>query len=125
MIADRERYLSLETRRKNGQAVRTPVWFAQAPAGPGTPVLYVYTLADSGTAKRIRRSAVSRIAPCNARGSVSGPWLDASAAIVTGAEADRGMRLINRKYWPWKQILDLSVLLSRRHERVVLAIRPA
>ena len=36
-----------------------------------------------------------------------------------------GMRLINRKYWPWKQILDLSVLLSRRHERVVLAIRPA
>ena len=25
---------------------------------------------------------------------------------------------------PWKQILDLSALLFRRHERIMLAIRP-
>jgi PPOX class probable F420-dependent enzyme len=125
MVPDRERYMSLETCRKSGQVVRTPVWFAAAPAGTGAPVLYVYTLADSGKAKRIRRSRVSRIAPCNARGSVTGPWLDTSAVIVTGVEADRGMRLINRKYWPWKQVLDLSVLLFHRHERVVIAIRSA
>jgi hypothetical protein len=31
------------------------------------------------------------------------------------------MRLINRKYRPWKQILDLSALLFRRPERIAVA----
>ncbi len=117
------RYLNLESFRKNGQGVRTPVWFA---AGvDGGPVLYVYTIADSGKAKRIRRSGAVRIAVCDARGNVTGRWVDARAAIVAGEAAARGMRLINRKYRPWKQVLDLSVLLFVRHRRIVLAIRPA
>jgi hypothetical protein len=66
-----------------------------------------------------------KIAPCDARGNTAGPWIDARAEIVSGAEFDHGMRLINRKYRPWKQILDLSVLLFRRRQRIVLAIRPA
>jgi hypothetical protein len=34
------------------------------------------------------------------------------------------MGLINRKYRPLKQLLDLSARLFRRHERIVLVIRP-
>jgi PPOX class probable F420-dependent enzyme len=123
-----QRYLNLETYRKNGQPVRTPVWFASAPgavSGVGAPTLYVYTMANAGKAKRIRRTGASKVAACNARGGLTGPWIDTHAEIVVGEEFARGMRLINRKYRPWKQILDLSVLLFRRHERVVLAIRPA
>jgi hypothetical protein len=45
----------------------------------------------------------------------------ARAEIVGAEEYGLGMRLINHKYWPWKQVLDLFV----RHERVVIAIRPA
>jgi hypothetical protein len=33
------------------------------------------------------------------------------------------MRLLNRKYRPWKQILDLSVLLFPRHRRIMIAIQ--
>jgi hypothetical protein len=33
------------------------------------------------------------------------------------------MRLLNRKYWPVKQILDLSLLLFPRHQRVMISIR--
>jgi uncharacterized protein len=123
---DGEKYLSLETYRRSGKGVRTPVWFAVAPANaPAVDAqrLYVYTTADSGKAKRIRRSGVVKIAPCNARGNVSGQWIDAQADIVSGEEFAHGMRLINRKYRPWKQILDLSALLFHRHERVMLAIR--
>ena len=127
-----QKYLSLESYRANGTGVRTPVWFAAAPTGspgattptlPTLPTLYVYATADSGKAKRIRRSGAIKIAPCDARGNVTGPWAQAHAEIVTGDEFARGMRLINRKYCPWKQILDLVVRLFPRHPRIVLAIR--
>jgi PPOX class probable F420-dependent enzyme len=118
-----QRYLSLETYRKNGNGVRTPVWFAAAPAVE--PTFYVYSTADSGKAKRLRRTGAVRIAPCNARGRVTGAWIAARAVIVGGEEFGAGMRLLNRKYRPWKQILDLSVQLFARHERVMIAIRPA
>jgi hypothetical protein len=121
---DAGKYLCLETYRKSGKGVRTPVWFAAAPAeAPDADTLYVYTNADSGKAKRIRHAQAVRIAPCDARGNVTDSWIDARAEI-TGAEAfDRGMRLLNRKYWPWKQLLDFFARLSLRHKRVMLAIR--
>ncbi len=120
-----QRYLNLETYRRSGKGVRTPVWFAAAPDEAEGPKLYVYTIADSGKAKRIRRTGVVRIAPCDARGKVTGAWMAARAEIVGGEAFERGMRLLNRKYRPWKQILDLSVLLFARHQRVMIAIRPA
>jgi hypothetical protein len=120
-----QRYLSLETYRKNGQGVRTPVWFA-TPTDAGTviPTVYVYTTADTGKAKRIRSNGAVRVAPCDARGNVTGPWIDACAKMVTGEEAVRGMRLLDRKYFPWKQMLRVFALFGRRRERIAFAIRP-
>jgi hypothetical protein len=122
MLDHGEKYISLETYRRDGTGVRTPVWFAHAPATAGAVTLYVYTVADSGKAKRIRRTGTVRIAPCNARGKITGAWVAARASIVGEAEFALGMRLLNRKYWPWRQILDLFVLLFPRHERIVIAI---
>ena len=115
-----ERYLNLESFRKSGQVVRTPVWFA---AEPGNAALYVYSTADSGKAKRIRRSGAVRVAPCDARGKVTGPWIDARASIVDGAAFRHGMQLINRKYRPWKQILDLLARFRRQDGRIGIVIR--
>jgi PPOX class probable F420-dependent enzyme len=120
-----KRYLNLETYRKSGKGVRTPVWFAEAPEEPTGPRLYVYTTSDAGKAKRIRRTGVVKIAPCNATGKVTGGWIPARAELVGGDAFVRGMTLLNRKYWPWKRILDLSARLFSRHQRVMIAIRPA
>lgn len=120
MFAD-QKYLSLESYRKTGKAVRTPVWFAAAPDDPEGPVIYVYSTADSGKAKRIRREGTVKIALCDSRGRITGEWLAAHAAIVTDV---RGMALLNRKYRPWKPMMDLFVRLFVRHERVMIAIRP-
>jgi uncharacterized protein len=119
-----KRYLSLETYRKNGKGVRTPVWFAVAPMrGGGAPEkIYFYTTADSGKVKRIRNRGVARIATCSTLGRITSSWLDVRVEIVSGEEAHLGMRLINWKYIPWKQILDLLSLFGR-HKRIVLAIR--
>jgi uncharacterized protein len=115
-----KRYLTLETYRKTGAAIRTPVWFA---ADPTTPALYVYSTADSGKAKRIRHTQAVKIAACDIRGRVTGPWIDAHAEIVTGEAFAHGMALIDRKYRPWKQLLDLFARLSPKHERIMLTIR--
>ncbi len=117
-----QKYLNLETFRRDGRGVRTPLWFAAAPGAD--PVLYVYSLSSSGKVKRLRRSPDARIAPCESRGKVTGDWIPVHAEVVAGTERDDGMRLLDRKYWPWKSLLNATVLLLKRHERVVIAIRP-
>lgn len=114
-----QRYLNLESFRKNGTGIRTPLWFAQ-----DGETIFVYTTADSGKAKRIRRDVAVNIAPCDMRGNLSGAWIAARATPVTGAEFDRGMMLLDRKYFPWKQMLNLMAWFRPR-PRVVIAIRAA
>jgi PPOX class probable F420-dependent enzyme len=121
------KYLNLETFKKNGDGVKTPVWFAadtSASLDSTEARLYVYTIGVSGKVKRIRNNGRVRVAPCNARGGVLGDWVDARAEIVTGAEAEHGMQLLNKKYVPWKQLLDFFAMFRRR-ERTVFAVRPA
>jgi uncharacterized protein len=118
------KYLNLETFKKNGEGMRTPIWFAADPSVAldfSAAKLYVYTIGDTGKVKRIRNNPRVRIAPCDMRGKVLGEWVDARAEIVTGEEAARGMRLLNKKYFPLKQILGLFALFSRR-ERIVIAL---
>ena len=121
------KYLNLETFKKSGEGVKTPVWFAADPAASldsNDAKLYVYTIGVSGKVKRIRNNPRVRIAPCDMRGRVLGEWVEARVAILTGEEAARGMRLLNKKYFPWRQMLDFFAMFRRR-ERTVFAIRPA
>ena len=122
-----QKYLNLETFKKSGDGVKTPVWFAAEPSAKldsSDAKLYVYTIGVSGKVKRIRNNSRVRIAPCDMRGRLKGEWVDARAEIVTGAEAERGMGLLNQKYVPWKQLLDFFASFRKR-ERTVFAIRPA
>ena len=121
------KYLNLETFKKSGDGVKTPVWFAadtSASLDSTEARLYVYTVGVSGKVKRIRNNGRVRIAPCNARGGVLGDWVEARAEIVAGAQAEHGMQLLNKKYVPWKQLLDFFASFRRR-ERTVFAVRPA
>lgn len=122
-----QKYLNLETFKKSGEGVKTPVWFAAEPSAKldsADAKLYVYTIGVSGKVKRIRNNSSIKIAPCNMRGDVHGEWVPALAEIVSGAEAVRGMQLLNRKYLPWKQLLDFFAMFRKR-ERTVFVIRPA
>lgn len=118
------KYFSLETFRKTGVGVRTPVWFAEDPASSspsGVTRFYVYTLPDSGKVRRIRNNAKVRINPCTMRGDLRGAWVDARARICSGDEQAKGQALLNQKYGLPKRIGDF---FSRLRGRVqcVLAI---
>ena len=51
-------YIRLETFKKNGQAVPTPVWFVVE-----DDMLYVRSYANSGKVKRMRNNSYLKIAP--------------------------------------------------------------
>ena len=112
-----QRYLNLESWKRDGTPVQTPVWFAEDHG-----VLYVYTLAKAGKVKRIRRNPRIRLAPCTMRGTVTGPWVEAEATIGDATTATHGHTLLRHKYGWMKRMGDLFSRLLHR-ERVVITIR--
>ena len=121
-----KKYLNLETFKKNGDGVKTPVWFAADPSvglDSGGAKIYTYTIGVSGKVKRVRNNPRVKIAPCDMRGNLLGDWVEARVEIISGEEAAQGMQLLNKKYFPWNQLLAVFASFSRR-ERIVFAIRP-
>src|SRR5271169_6426099 len=113
------KYLNLETFRKTGVGVRTPVWFAQEATRP--TVFYIYSLPDSGKVKRIRNNPKVRVAPCDTRGNLRGAWVDGSARLCQGDEAALGQQLLRRKYG-WLKIVGDFFSRLRGRTQVVIAI---
>ena len=113
-----QKYMSVETFKKNGQGVKTPVWFVLH-----NDALYLYTEADSWKVKRIRNNPRVRVAVCSVRGVVKGPWLDATASIVEGDERLVADRLLDRKY-VLKVIFNVLSRINR-HRRAMIKIEAA
>ena len=91
---EKQNYLNIETVRKNGQAVKTPVWFVQ-----DEETFFVWTQANAGKAKRIRNNGAVRIAPCTSSGEVLGEWLPAKAQTNEAPEAISDLeKLMKKKY---------------------------
>jgi PPOX class probable F420-dependent enzyme len=114
------KYISLETFRKTGVGVRTPVWFAADPSAPD--MFYVYTEADAGKVKRIRNNPKVRVAPSDMRGNVKGAWVDGQAGMCQGEEAAKAQDLLRRKYG-WMKITGDFFSRLRGHKQAILQIR--
>lgn len=109
-----QKYLSLASFRKNGQAVRTPLWFAEQGGK-----LYLMTRNDSWKYKRICNNPRVMVAPCTARGRITGPDVEARARILQPAEFPAARQVLQRKYW----LMRLSFLWSTRN--IFLEVMPA
>jgi PPOX class probable F420-dependent enzyme len=108
-----QRYVSLATFRRDGREVRTPVWFAEVGGR-----FYVFTAGDSGKVKRLRASRRARVAACDARGGIHGPWHDATARIVDDRPSiERAHAALRSKYGWQVRLLDLGSRLAGRIKR--------
>lgn len=113
-----QQYLNLETFRKSGAGVKTPVWFVQE-----GQTLFVRTLADSGKVKRIRRQPQVNIAPCQANGALLGAWLPAVARELQDRTSHHRVdRLLDQKYGLLKKLFALASAL-RGQRYTVLEIK--
>jgi uncharacterized protein len=98
------KYLNLETFRRNGKGVRTPVWFVQ-----DGDRLYVSTEADSGKVKRIRNHAQVNIAPCKMNGELLSDWIQVVAREVDNPEIECMVdQLLGKKYGLMRTIFAIT-----------------
>jgi PPOX class probable F420-dependent enzyme len=119
---DRAQYLNLATYRRNGQEVRTPVWFAGAGA-----LHYLFSAGEAGKVKRIRANGRARVASCDARGGITGEWFEAAARLVEDeAEIQQAYRALRRKYGWQMHLTDIASRLTGRYaKRQLIALELA
>ncbi len=86
-------YLNLETYKRNGQAVATPVWFVI-----DNNTIYVVTKAGTGKVKRLRNNQNVRVMPCGFRGEPEGEWVDGKARFAGPPESEQAISLRSKKY---------------------------
>jgi PPOX class probable F420-dependent enzyme len=114
-----ERYINLESFKKDGDGVKTPVWCA-----PLDGKIVVFTEGKSFKVKRIRRNPAVRVAKCDVRGKLLGPWHEASCLIVEDPALEaRAYAALRAKYGLQMKVLDFfSGLAGKKDKRAVLEI---
>jgi PPOX class probable F420-dependent enzyme len=117
-----ESYLSLATFRRDGRAVETAVWFA-----PDGDSLVVFSAGDAGKVKRLRNSARARVAACDVRGKVHGPWHDVRGSLFSdSADVARALAALHAKYGLMMWLADIGARLTGRYaKRQYIRLVPA
>ena len=116
---DRQPYFSLATFKRNGDAVRTPVWFAGSEGR-----FYVFTEATAWKVKRLSRDDRVRVAPCSVRGKIQGDWSEGRGRVIDDAKTiEAAYAALQRKYSWQMTLLNLSSrIFGRIDGRAMLEI---
>jgi uncharacterized protein len=112
-----QKYINLQTFKRDGTPVATPLWFAES----GDELVF-YTTDNTGKVKRIRNNPRVRVAVSDMRGNLKGEWVEAEARRLGEAEAAKANRLITRKYGLIKRAMDFFSKF-RKQSRAAFAIR--
>jgi len=106
-------YISFATRKKSGDLVATPVWFA-----PDGDSYYLFSAGEAGKVKRLRNFSESQIAACTVSGRVTGVWLDTHAYLVDKpADAKKALAALRRKYGWQMAIGDIFANLTGKMQQ--------
>ncbi|QLL09655.1 PPOX class F420-dependent oxidoreductase [Mycobacterium vicinigordonae] len=100
------RYAQLRSFRRDGSPVDTPIWFAY-----DGDALVFRTKIGPKTKRLTARPDVELVA-CDYRGRVepNAPRLAGRAVVLSGADAERGNRLLHKRYgWQWNIIPLLKI----------------
>jgi uncharacterized protein len=114
-------YISLATRKRSGDWVATPVWFA-----PDQGSYYVFSAGDAGKVKRLRNFSESRIAACTMSGKLTGEWSDVRAYVLENPKDEAiALAALRRKYG-WQMLMGdfFSKLTGKMSRRAYIRIEP-
>ncbi|OBB57150.1 hypothetical protein A5757_21240 [Mycobacterium sp. 852013-51886_SCH5428379] len=114
-----EKFLSLTTFKRSGEAVATPLWVI-GEAGR----LVFWTPAESWKVKRVRRDARVTVVPCSRGGKVAPgvqPVAGRAELVEDAAEVDRTQGLFRKKYGVgFVVVTTIERVIRRGRERRVL-----
>ena len=89
-----QKYLSLETYRKDKTPVKTPVWFVI-----DNDQLYITTRETTGKVKRLRNNQNARISVCSMKGDIKSSWIDVSLEKISEeSDVEKIVKLRKKKY---------------------------
>ncbi len=94
-----EKYLSLETYRKNATPVSTPVWFVIH-----KDMIHVVTRKDTGKVKRLRNNPDVKIALCTFNGKVKDRWHSGKITFSSSEDTSIALELRRKKYGTMERI---------------------
>lgn len=116
---DGESFINVESFKRDGGGVKTPVWAAALDGK-----LVFFTLVESFKVKRLARNPKVRVAACDVRGNVRGDWYDGEAVLVTDtAQEARAYAALRAKYgWQMKIGDVMSGITGRKKRRRVFEI---
>jgi PPOX class probable F420-dependent enzyme len=103
-IFEGEKYLCLETYKKSGQGVKTPVWFVIS-----NKVIYIATAESSGKVKRLNHNKSVKLCPSTFKGVPKGEWIEGQAFFGNESELNLTMSLRNKKYGLLSRIVNMFV----------------
>jgi PPOX class probable F420-dependent enzyme len=112
-------YLNLETFRKNGESIKTPVWFVL-----DGEKIYIRTVNNSGKVKRIRNNGLVNIVVCENEGKPLGEWIPARAVEASDVKTStRAAQIINDKYGDLAKMFE-SQARAKGLEYTIIEIIP-
>ena len=88
-----EKYISVETFKKDGTSVKTPVWFTIK-----DNLVYVVTRDQTGKVKRLKNNLNVKIATCNIKGKIKGRWNSGTVEILNKQETEEAVKRRDKKY---------------------------
>ena len=110
-----QKYINLETYKKDGTPVRTPVWFVI-----DNDLIYVITMDSTGKVKRLKNNHDVRIVLCSFKGEPKNEWVKGAAEKITGEEADKVIKLRKKKYGMFARLI--GIFTSQKGNIVVYSI---
>ena len=111
-----QKYINLETYKKDGTYVRTPVWFVI-----DNDLIYVITRDSTGKVKRLRNNQDVRIVLCSFKGEPKSEWIKGKAENITGDEANRVINLRKKKYGMFARLSGCLLYTSPRPRDATLS----
>ncbi len=120
-VLERSNYISFATRKRSGDWVNTPVWFA-----PHEGSYYVFSAGEAGKVKRLRNFSEARIATCTVNGTLTGEWFDVTACVLDApADEQTALAALRRKYGWQMHLADFfSRLTGKMGRRAYIRIEP-
>ena len=89
-----QKYLSLETYKRDNTPVQTPVWFVI-----DNDQLYITTRETTGKVKRLRNNQNARISVCSMKGDIKSSWIDVSLEKTSEeSDVEKIVKLRKKKY---------------------------
>jgi len=110
-----QKYLNLETYKKDGTPIRTPVWFVI-----DNDLIYIITRESTGKVKRFKNNQDVRIVPCSFKGEPKNEWVKGKVEVITGEEAGKVIKLRKKKYGMFARLT--SIFTSQKGNLVVYSI---